>query len=50
MFSPLLFVTVLVAISREINSECPEELLYADDLALVKESLRGAKGRLEAWK
>lgn len=30
---------VLEALSREINSGCPDEVLYADDLALVKESL-----------
>ena len=41
---------VLDAPSRNIRSECPEELLYDDDLALVSEPLESLKGRLEAWK
>ena len=44
----LYFSTVLEPLSREIRSRCPEELLYADDLALVSELLEGLKGRLEA--
>ena len=36
------------ALSREIKSGYPEELLYADDLALVCETHEGLKGRLEA--
>ena len=36
---PLLFILVLEAQSREIRSGCPEELFYADDLALVHETL-----------
>ena len=50
MLSPLLFIIGLEAIPREVRSECLEELLYADDLALVSETLDGLKGRLEAWK
>ena len=40
---------MLEALAREIRSRCPEELLYADDLAFVSETLKGLKGRLEAW-
>ena len=36
VLSPLLFTMVLEGLSREIRSGCQEELLYADDLALVK--------------
>ena len=50
MFNLLFFIIVLEALSREIRSGCPEELLYADDLAFVSETLQGLKGRLEAWK
>ena len=50
MLSTLLFILVLEARSREIRLGCPEELLYADDLVLVKETLEGMKERLEAWK
>ena len=49
VLSPLLFIKLLEALSREIRSECPEKLLYAYDLALVSETLDGLKVRLEAW-
>ena len=32
VLSPLLFIIVLEALSREIRSECPEELSYTDEL------------------
>ena len=50
MFNLLFFIIVLEALSREIRSGCPEELLYADDLAFVSETLEGLKGRLEVRK
>ena len=37
--SPLLFLIVLEALSREFRTGCPWELLYADDLAIIAESL-----------
>ena len=40
---------VLGSVSTEIRSGCPEELLYADDLALVCQTLEDPKGRLEVW-
>ena len=48
MLSPLLFIMVLEALSREICSGCQVELLYADDLALVREKHEGLKGKLKA--
>jgi len=36
--SPLLFVIVVEAISREFRVALPWELLYADDLAVVAET------------
>ena len=50
VLSPLLFIIVLEALSREIRSGCSEELLYADDLALVSETLAGLIEKLESWK
>ena len=48
MLNPLLFTIVLEVVSREIRSGCPEKLLYADDLALVRETHGRLKGRLGA--
>ena len=36
--SPLLFMIVMEAISREIRDALPWELLYADDLAVIAET------------
>ena len=46
----LLYTIVLEALSREIKSICPEELLCAGELALVSEKFEGLKERLEACK
>ena len=46
--SPLLFIIRRETPSREIRLRCPEERLYADDLALINETLEDLKGRLEA--
>ena len=37
--SPLLFIIVMEAPSQEYRTGCPWELLYADDLVIVAESL-----------
>ena len=42
VLSPLLFIIVLGALSREIRSRCPREILCVDGLTLVS--------RLRAWK
>lgn len=34
---------------REIKLGCPEELIYADDLAFTDGSLESLTGRLEVW-
>ena len=49
VLSPLLFIIVQEAPSREIKSGCPNELFYAVDMALVNETIECLKGRLEAW-
>ena len=39
VLSPLLFIIVMEALSQEFRTGCPWELLYADDLVIVAESL-----------
>ena len=50
VLSPLLFIIVMKALSREFRTGCPWELLYADDLVIVPESLGELKVRLKNWK
>jgi len=40
VLSPLLFVVVMEAISREFRVALPWELLYADDFVLIAETKR----------
>ena len=37
VFSPLLFIIVLEALSREFRTGCPWELLYADDGLMISD-------------
>ena len=48
--SPLLFVIVMEAISREFRVALPWELLYADDLAVLAETEEELIKRLNEWK
>ena len=50
VLSPLLFIIVLEALSREFRSGVPWEDLYADDLVIITESLEECVTRLLAWK
>ena len=50
VFSPLLFIIVLEALSREFRSGVPWEDLYADDLVIIAESLEACVRRLLTWK
>ena len=50
VLSPLLFVIVLEALSRECRSTLPWELLYADDLVVIGESLEDLDTWYTAWK
>ena len=50
VLSPLLFLIVLEALSREFRTGCPWELLYADDLVLIDEDLDRLIERLGTWK
>jgi len=48
--SPLLFVIVMEAISREFRVALPWELVYADDLAVIAETEEELIKRLNEWK
>ena len=50
VLSPLLFITVMEALSREFRHGCPWELLYADDLVILADSMEEMMDRLSLWK
>ena len=50
VLSPLLFIIVLEALSREFREGLPIELLYADDLVLMAESEELLMEKLRKWK
>ena len=50
VLSPLLFIMILEALSREFRVGLPWELLYADDLVLVAESMEELEERFQGWK
>ena len=50
VLSPLLFIIVLEALSREFRTGCPWELLYADDLLISAESMEELLVKLKTWK
>ena len=50
VLSPLLFIIVLEALSREFHCGVPWEDLYADDLVIIAESLEECGRRLLTWK
>ena len=50
VLSPLLFIIVLEALSREFKEGLPMELLYADDLVLVAETEELLMEKLRKWK
>ena len=50
VLSPLLFIIVLEALSREFCVSCPWELLYADDLVLIADTMDELLSKLANWK
>jgi hypothetical protein len=50
VLSPLLFIIVLEALSREFREGLPMELLYADDLVLAAEGEALLVEKLKKWK
>ena len=50
VLSPLLFITVLEALSRGFPTGCPWELLYADDLIISAGSKEELLVKVKTWK
>ena len=50
VLSPLLFIIVLEALSREFRTGCLWELLYADDLMISAESMEELLVKVQTWK
>ena len=50
VLSPLLFIIVLEAFSREFREGLPMELLYADDLVLIAETKELLLEKVRKWK
>ena len=50
VLSPLLFILVLEALSCEFRTGVPWELLYADDLAIIADTLGEFVSKLKSWK
>ena len=50
VLSPLLFIIVLEALSRNFKQGLPMELLYADDLVLMAETEELLVERINVWK
>ena len=50
VISPLLFIIVMKALSKELITSLPMELLYADDLALIAGAIRDLECQYVAWK
>ena len=50
VMSPLLFIIVIEALSREFRTGCPWELLYADDLVISDKDPDKLEEMLCTWK
>ena len=50
VLSPLLFIMVLEALSREFHTSFPWELLYVDDFVLIAETLDMLMEKWKLWK
>ena len=50
VLSPLLFIIVLEALSREFRVGCPWEMLNADDLVILAEAFEGLMTKMAVWK
>ena len=50
VLNPLLYIIVLEALSRDFHTGCPWELLYADGLVLISDSLEGLQQKSSTWK
>ena len=46
----ILFILLLEALSHEFRTGVPWELLYADDLVVIADSLHECISKLQVWK
>ena len=50
VLSPVLFIIVLEALPQEFQTGCPWELLYADDLVIIADTMDELLYRPDLWK
>ena len=50
VLSPLLFVAVMEVVTQKVREGLPWELLYADDLVLVAQSIEELREKVRQWK
>ena len=50
VLSPLLFIVILEALSREFRVGCPWEMLYTDHLVILAEMFEGLMTKMAVWK
>ena len=50
ILSPLLFVAVMEVVTQKVRDSLPWELLYADDLVLVAQSIEELREKVQQWK
>ena len=50
VLSPLLFILVLEELSHKFRTGVPWELLYADDLEIIADTLEECLSKLKAWR
>ena len=50
VLSPLIFAIVVDVVTKHAREELLNEILYADDLVLMSESLKDLRGKLQRWK
>ena len=50
VLSPLLFIAVMEVATQKVREGLPWELLYADDLVLVAQSIEKLREKVQQWK
>ena len=50
VLSPLIFAIVVTVVTKHAREELLNEILYADDLVLMSESLENLRERFQRWR
>ena len=50
VLSPFLFAVVVVVVNELDRENAPSDLLYADDLVLISETMKGLMNKFLKWK